>query len=102
MLTLAKRSTGGASAGPKSGPEESGTELGFLDMSAEIGDVQERTAGAFRFYSHDTDLSPVRHPLFPTRSEDRAGGARREMQDVRQHLEGLPGARAGGRERSRP
>jgi hypothetical protein len=57
MLTPAKLSTGGADASSCAASTDVEEKLGFLDMEMEIGDLHNKGAGAFRFASHDTDLS---------------------------------------------
>jgi|HubBroStandDraft_1064217.scaffolds.fasta_scaffold3299210_1 hypothetical protein len=60
METPSKR-TIGCDEAKSGGP--AGWPMGFLDMSAEIGDLEELLLGV-RFGWHDTDLSELRHRLF--------------------------------------
>src|SRR3979411_3124681 len=99
MATSSKRTTCSAVV-------VAGTALGFLDMKAEIGDLEWEVCWSVRFDRHDTDLSRVRYQLFRGRLTDLAGWAGGEVLELRGALDraarggggrrGDPGRRSGG------
>src|SRR6266702_3057834 len=93
METSSKRTTSSAARGAVAA-------FGFLDMEAEIGDLEWERLRSVRFDRHDTDLSRVRHQLFRGRCTGPGGWADRQMLQLRRQVDREAGN--GGRRRVRP